>query len=131
MAGPVLYSTNPYLKFLIAQEFLGDVHYAWCGETFDSTKQSAYSRQALVAPSSDPCAIYKQLQADCARKDRHSAKIGSLKASLEVLTWSSRCGGVRNLVTVGDMIDVQCSSDIFVRAHVTAITNGVIETIQG
>jgi hypothetical protein len=82
---PVLYSTNVFLKFHINERFLKGVHYVWCSETFDSSKQGHYVGSALTAPSSDPCAIYKQLLGDITRSDRHSAKLTEQKASLQSL----------------------------------------------
>jgi hypothetical protein len=83
-AGPVLYSTNVFLKFLIARKYLQDKHYVWCSEVFDSTKQGHYSGAAQVAASSDPCAIYKDLEGAIKRQgfDRHNAKVLDQKASL-------------------------------------------------
>jgi hypothetical protein len=82
MPGQILYSTNTRLKHIINVKFRNDVHYVWCGDCFDSQKVAAYSLQALTAPSSDPCAIYNQLSAECQRMDRHSAKISQQKLSL-------------------------------------------------
>lgn len=93
MPGPVLYSTNSYLKLLINERFRGDVHYVWCSEVFDSTKQSAYSASSCSAPSSDPCAIYRQLAKDVQKNDRHSAKIEQTKTSLNSLAIRWRDNG--------------------------------------
>jgi hypothetical protein len=64
MSGPVLYSTNVFLKFHIQEQYRGDIHYVWCSENFDSRKLSAYSSGSLVPPSSNPADIYRQLQQD-------------------------------------------------------------------
>ena len=85
MSSPVLYSTNPFLKFHIQQRFRADVHWVWCSEIFDATKAAALSADALVAPSSNPADIYRELRRDTERKDSHSAKISSQKASLQAL----------------------------------------------
>jgi len=85
MAPPVLYSTNVFLKFLIQQRFRKDVHYVWCSEYFDSTTQPAYSGSSIVAPSSNPADIYRQVRRDIQEKDRHSYKINEQKASLTKL----------------------------------------------
>lgn len=87
----VLYSANPRIKLLIQERFRNDLHYVWCAEQFDSSKASAYSSAALTAPSSDPKKIYDGLYDDCARSDRHSAKIKDMRSSLTALAaeWSS------------------------------------------
>ena len=73
------------MKLLINERFRKDIHYVWCGDCFDSTKAAAYSSAAWTAPSSDPCAIYRQFQTECARMDRHSSKIQEQKLSLSRL----------------------------------------------
>ncbi|MGV7241535.1 hypothetical protein [Caballeronia sp. M23-90] len=85
MPGPLLYSTNPFLKLLIQEKYRKNVHYVWCSEAFDSTKHGTYTSIALVPPSSDPCAIYKQLRDEAGRGERHSSKIPQMKASLQGL----------------------------------------------
>lgn len=85
MPSPLIYSTNAFLKFLIQQKFRNDSHYVWCSENFDVTTQPRYSLTSLVAPSSDPAEIYRQLKLDIKNKDRHSQKINAQKASLTSL----------------------------------------------
>ena len=91
--GPILYSTNVFLKYHITERFLGGIHYVWCSETFDSSKHGHYSGSALTAPSSDPCAIYKQLNSESVKPDRHSAKIVEQKASLQSLALKFEASG--------------------------------------
>lgn len=93
--GPVLYSTNVFLKFHIAEQFLGNIHYVWCSEAFDSTKQGHYSGSALVAATSDPCAIYRDLQSATLRPggDRHCSKIIEQRASFSKLAVQWRDAG--------------------------------------
>jgi hypothetical protein len=83
--GPLLYSTNTLLKYLICQKFRGDIHWVWCSEYFDSKRLGAYATGAMVAPSANPADIYQELRRDIAGRDSHSAKITSQKASLQVL----------------------------------------------
>ncbi len=92
MSGPVVYSTNPYLKYLIYREYRGDVHYVWCSENFDSRKLGSYTRDVLVPPSSNPADIYRQLLSEVERTDGHSPKIEEQKASLSKLAieWTIR-----------------------------------------
>ena len=85
MTPPLLYSTNVFLKLLIQQQFRGDVHYVWCSESFDSTALPRYSVSSLVAPSSDPANIYRELKEAVRRSDRHCHKISEQKLSLTKL----------------------------------------------
>lgn len=84
MSGPLLYSTNVYLKYHLQNRYYGNVHYVWCSEAFDSSKLSAYSG-TQVPPSSDPSSIYRELLRDVSGKDTHSAKITAQKASFQSL----------------------------------------------
>jgi hypothetical protein len=77
----LLYSTNVYLKLLIQEKYFNDKHYIWCSEYFDSNTAPKYSIGTLIAPSSNPASIYKELQRDVMGKDKHSAKINAQKAS--------------------------------------------------
>jgi hypothetical protein len=78
----LLYSTNVFLKLMIQERYMGDVHYAWCSEEFDSAKTSAYSSASLVPPSSNPVDIFRDLRRDVQKQDRHSVKINQQKVSL-------------------------------------------------
>jgi hypothetical protein len=93
LPGPLLYSTNPFLKLLIQEKYRKDVHYVWCSEAFDSTKHGQYSSLSLVAPSSDPCAIFKTLRDELARGERHGTKIPQVQASLKALAVQWRDAG--------------------------------------
>src|SRR5215510_13966825 len=82
MSGHFLYSTNPFLKLLIQEQFRKDIHYVWCSEHFDAKKVAAYSLGSLVAPSSNPADIYREVRRDIEGGDSHSAKIKGWRASL-------------------------------------------------
>ena len=85
MSAPLLYSTNTFLKFHIHQRFRNDVHWVWCSEIFDAKKAAALSPDALIAPSSNPADIYRELRRDIEGKDAHSGKISAQKASLQAI----------------------------------------------
>jgi hypothetical protein len=80
MSGPLVYSTNVFLKLLIQEKYRNDVHYVWCSEHFDSRTLSAYSSGSLIPPSSNPADIYRELQRDVQGLDSHSAKIAAQRA---------------------------------------------------
>lgn len=92
MPGPLLYSTNVFLKQYLQERYRKDVHYVWCSESFDSRKLSSYSPGALTAPSSNPADIYRELKRDIEGRDMHSAKIAAQKASFIKLAieWESK-----------------------------------------
>jgi hypothetical protein len=91
MSPPLLYSTNVFLKLLVQERFRGDVHYAWCSESFDSSTLPRYSLSSQVAPSSNPADIYRELKNAVQRKDQHCYKINEQKLSLKnlAITWEA------------------------------------------
>lgn len=72
MAGPILYSTNPWLSHEIATKYRKGVHFAWVCEYFDIATAPPGSAASAIAPSSNPRAIYDQLWHDCDKEDTHS-----------------------------------------------------------
>ena len=82
MAGPVLYSTNPWIAHDIAVRYRAGVHFVWCSEYYDPTTAPSGSAEAAIAPSSSPKGIYDTLHGDCHREDVHSALIKSYKGTL-------------------------------------------------
>lgn len=68
----VLYSTNTWLAYTVAERFYGGEHYVWCTPYFSVRSAPPY---ASVPPTSCPGAIYHQLDAEVRAGDRHSGKI--------------------------------------------------------
>jgi hypothetical protein len=75
MAGPILYSTNPWYATEIADRYRSGIYFAWVSECIDYAQAPTGSAQALVAPSSTPLRIYLRLDADCEAEDSHSELI--------------------------------------------------------
>jgi hypothetical protein len=75
MAGPILYSTNPWFAFDVTMRHRGGVFFAWVCECFDASYAAPGSAAALIAPSSNPRKIYRDLQEDCDQEDKHSDTI--------------------------------------------------------
>jgi hypothetical protein len=75
MGNTLLYSTNVFLKLLIQEKYMHDIHYVWCSENFDSATVSTHSSAYLVPPSSNPADIFRTLRRDVDKHDQHSAKI--------------------------------------------------------
>ena len=69
----LLYSTNTWLAFMVAQTYYAAEHYVWCTPIFDARTVAAYD--SFVPPTSSPAEIYRSLYEEVRRGDRHSAKI--------------------------------------------------------
>jgi hypothetical protein len=65
----ILYSTNTWLAYAIAERFYGGMHYAWCSPVYDGTTAA---RHVNIPPSSSPAEIYRALLEDSRRGERHS-----------------------------------------------------------
>lgn len=69
----MLYSTNTWLAFQIAERFYKGRHYVWCSPFFHG--QSDKGESGFVAPTSTPWEIYRSLYKEWKAGDRHSTKI--------------------------------------------------------
>lgn len=69
----ILYSTNTWLAWAIAEQYYKGSHYCWCSPVFDSSKAASIS--ARNPPTSSPAEIARGLKNDVERSDLHSAKI--------------------------------------------------------
>ena len=76
----VLYSTNTWLAYKIAQAYYAEEHYVWCTPYFSSG--SLPSWDYAVPPSSSPSEIYIALHEDASRGDLHSGRIEANKAGI-------------------------------------------------
>jgi hypothetical protein len=76
----ILYSTNTWLAYGIAQRYYDETHYVWCTPYFSSDSSSGYDY--TIPPSSSPSEIYDGLYKDVSQGDRHSAKIEMNKAGI-------------------------------------------------
>jgi hypothetical protein len=91
MAGPVLYSTNPWISHVFSKKYLNGVHFVWCSEYYDPRMAPPGSAESAIAPSSSPKGIFETLKRDCEQEDTHSALIkGYRKTFLRLAkTWLS------------------------------------------
>jgi hypothetical protein len=85
MAGPVLYSANPWFAAEIAEKFRDGRHFAWVCEYFDSSHAQAGSAGALIAPSSNPRKIYEDLLHEYRAQEEHSRIIRDHKKTFSRL----------------------------------------------
>jgi hypothetical protein len=102
----ILYSTNTWLAYTIAQRYYRAEHYAWCTPYFDPRR---YGNDAAVPPTSSPLEVYQSLAAEAARGDRHSAKIEENRAGIRHGASAKRAAGIiddsqeRAIVTIVDL----------------------------
>lgn len=85
MAGPILYSTNPWITHDIVTRYCGGRFFVWCSEYYDPAMAPPGSAQAAVAPSSSPKGIYDTLWEDWTREDSHSALISGYRRTFKRL----------------------------------------------
>ncbi len=69
----VLYSTNTWLAYQIAERYYRGEHYVWCTPFFNG--RSDKGDAGFVPPASCPSEIYRCLHAESRAGDRHSTKI--------------------------------------------------------
>lgn len=65
----LLYSTNTWLAFSIAERYYGGIHYAWCSPEYDGTNTALHVN---IPPTSSPAEIYWNLWQETRRGERHS-----------------------------------------------------------
>lgn len=75
----ILYSTNTWISYKIAQKYYGDVHYVWCTPEFDPRQNG---RDSAVPPTSSPFEMYQSLFEEVYRGERHSSKIGANRTGI-------------------------------------------------
>ncbi len=76
----ILYSTNTWLAYSIAQQYYLGIHYVWCTPYFDSKSLSGYD--AHIPSTSSTSEIYHSLYEEVRRGDQHSAKIKENKVGI-------------------------------------------------
>jgi hypothetical protein len=76
----LLYSTNTWLAYMIAERYYNRLHYVWCSPYFYSN--SVPSNDYANPPSATPSDIYATLFDEVRRGDRNSAKIASNRVKL-------------------------------------------------
>jgi hypothetical protein len=83
MTNQLLYSANPWIKYLIQEEYRRGLHYVWCSEQCDSSAAHPLSFASLVPVSSNPKDIYRDLHA---RNTAGLDKIEHIKAMYTTLS---------------------------------------------
>ncbi|MDM0051402.1 hypothetical protein [Variovorax sp. J22R115] len=104
MAGPILYSTNPWISHEIAVKYLKGVHFAWVSEHFDATAATPGTGAAAIAPSSNPKLIYDNLWRDVDGEDTHSFLIKGYKKKFRILSAQWLANGAINQQQKDDIV---------------------------
>jgi hypothetical protein len=76
----ILYSTNTWLAYMIAQRYYEAEHYVWCTPYFDPRRFG--DRDSAVPPTSSPFEVYCSLAEEVSRRDRHSKKVEENRAGI-------------------------------------------------
>ena len=80
MAKPlILYSTNAWLAWRIADDYYKGVHYAWCSPFFDGDTAFPHIK---LPPSSSPKEMYTLMEEEVRRGDRHSTNVDRIKVGI-------------------------------------------------
>lgn len=87
----LLYSAGTWLAYSIAERFYGGVHYVWCSPYYDALTAA---RHLSIPPSSSPAEIYRVLEEDSRRGDRHSAAITKNRNGVHIGAAAMRAAGM-------------------------------------
>ncbi|HEX8693216.1 MAG TPA: hypothetical protein VF746_12390 [Longimicrobium sp.] len=70
MTAPLLlYSTNTWIAYAVAERFYGGIHYAWCSPVYDGVRAAAHVN---IPPTASPAEIYRILLEESRRGEQHS-----------------------------------------------------------
>jgi hypothetical protein len=101
----LLYSTNCYLKFRIARDYLGH-HHVWCSTRFNSQTAGKYELGAHTPPSSNPFSIYRDLLQASSEGDEHSYKIEEQRTRLTALAVKLESSGILDSTTKEEIAEI-------------------------
>ena len=76
----LLYSTNTWLAYHIAQQYYDSKHYVWCTPYLGLGSNVTF--ESTVPPTSSPLEIYRILYQEVKRGDKHSAMIDRNRAGI-------------------------------------------------
>jgi hypothetical protein len=75
----LLYSTNTWLAYAIAERYYDGIHFAWCSPVYDGTTADAHVN---IPPSSSPADLYRLLRDEVERGEQHSTVFKSKRDGL-------------------------------------------------
>jgi len=107
---PILYSTNTWLAYMIAQRYYKSEHYVWCTPFFDPRRNGG--RDAAVPPTSSPFEVYCSLAEEVSRRDRHSKKIEENRVGILRGANAKKQAGVIDDVQEKDIVSIVSQAEI-------------------
>jgi len=107
---PILYSTNTWLAYMIAQRYYKSEHYVWCTPFFDPRRNGG--RDAAVPPTSSPFEVYCSLAEEVSRRDRHSKKIEENRVGILRGANAKKQAGVIDEVQEKDIVSIVSQAEI-------------------
>jgi hypothetical protein len=92
MAGPVLYSTNPWFTQMVCDDYRDGRYSVWCSEIFDPASLASTDPASLIASGSSPKPIYYDVLGAVRTSDRANPKIIQYRRTFRRLArdWWSR-----------------------------------------
>ncbi len=85
MAGPVLYSTNPWFTEFVCDQYHGGRYgLLWCSEFFDPASYGRHSSASRIAPSSSPRPLYYDVLSAVRTSDNGNRKLEEYR---KTFTW--------------------------------------------
>lgn len=101
----LLYSTNTWLAYTIAERFYGGIHYAWCSPLYDGAMAARHMR---IPPSSSPAEIYRNFSEEARRGERHSDALRRNRDGIMTgarLKWEAGLISDRVYAEIGEVVD--------------------------
>ena len=107
----ILYSTNTWLAFNIAERHYRGRHYIWCTPFFNGCSDKGEA--GFVPPTSCPWEIYRSLYGEWRAGDRHSMKIAQNQDGILRGVQANRSSGViserreREIASIVERADIR------------------------
>lgn len=101
----ILYSTNSFLAFSIAERFYKRRHYFWCAPVFDPRLESKLASTTLP-PTSSPAELYERFSEDIARSDHHSPRIAQNRSGIVAGAEAQKRRGTISDAEYDEIVDV-------------------------
>lgn len=98
----ILYSTNTWLAWAIAERYYAGVHFAWCSPVYDGRTAASHVR---IPPSSSPADLYRLLLDEVERGEQHSKLIKENREGIMRGAGAKRAAGVIGAAEWGDIED--------------------------
>lgn len=98
----LLYSTNTWLAWAIAERYYSGIHFAWCTPVYDGTRAASHVR---IPPSSSPADLYRLLLDEVERGEQHSALLKNNREGIMRGADAKRASGIIGAAEWGHIED--------------------------